>query len=192
MISSPNYPEFYPSNEDCNMTIVTEESPIKLNFEAFDVGSAEYVLNTYLLLVGWLIDQLLDCLIDSLIHLFIHWFIDSSIDWSVDWFHFDSSHFIVYFHLFIFVDSFPLFYSCSNDYVVIRGGDESKKYCGKKTLAPYISKSNKLFIRFYSTSHPGPTKSGFVATYTSGSGQGKYDVRSICSFLMLWFVRMIE
>ena len=42
MISSPNYPEFYPSNEDCNMTIVTDESPIKLNFEAFDVGSAEY------------------------------------------------------------------------------------------------------------------------------------------------------
>lgn len=106
MISSPNYPEFYPSNEDCNMTIVTEESPIKLNFEAFDVGSAD----------------------------------------------------------------------CSNDYVFIRGGEESKKYCGKRTLAPYVSKGNKMFIRFYSSSHPGPTKPGFVATYTSGTGQPPSDV----------------
>ncbi|XP_065067919.1 A disintegrin and metalloproteinase with thrombospondin motifs 6-like [Rhopilema esculentum] len=101
MISSPNYPEFYPSNEDCNITIVTEDSPIRLNFEAFDVGSAD----------------------------------------------------------------------CSNDYVFIRGGEESKKYCGKKTLPPYTAKGNKLFIRFFSTSHPGPTKSGFIATYTAGNGQ---------------------
>ena len=41
MLSSPNYPEFYPSNEDCNMTIIAEEGPVKLNFEAFDVGSEE-------------------------------------------------------------------------------------------------------------------------------------------------------
>ena len=41
MVSSPNYPEYYPSNEDCNMTIVTDDSPIKLTFEAFDVGSDE-------------------------------------------------------------------------------------------------------------------------------------------------------
>ena len=65
--------------------------------------------------------------------------------------------------------SFPS--SCSNDYVFIRGGEESKKYCGKRTLAPYVSKGNKMFIRFYSSSHPGPTKPGFVATYTSGTGQ---------------------
>ena len=52
MISSPNYPEFYPSNEDCNMTIFTEDGPIKLNFEAFDVGSTEYASMLYFL--NWL------------------------------------------------------------------------------------------------------------------------------------------
>eukprot|EP00794_Sanderia_malayensis_P015619 gene15619-17196_t len=102
MVSSPNYPEYYPSNEDCNMTIITEESPIKLTFEAFDVGSED----------------------------------------------------------------------CSNDFVHVRGGEESKKYCGKKGLPPYVSKGNKLWIRFYSSSHPATTKSGFVATYTSGKVQG--------------------
>eukprot|EP00794_Sanderia_malayensis_P015623 gene15623-17199_t len=101
MVSSPNYPEYYPS-EDCNMTIITEESPIKLTFEAFDVGSED----------------------------------------------------------------------CSNDFVHVRGGEESKKYCGKKGLPPYVSKGNKLWIRFYSSSHPATTKSGFVATYTSGKVQG--------------------
>ncbi|XP_057290630.1 A disintegrin and metalloproteinase with thrombospondin motifs 6-like [Hydractinia symbiolongicarpus] len=39
LISSPNYPEYYPPNEDCNITITTEEKPIKITFHAFDVGS---------------------------------------------------------------------------------------------------------------------------------------------------------
>lgn len=41
LISSPNYPEYYPANEDCNITISTEEKPIKINFHAFDVGNEE-------------------------------------------------------------------------------------------------------------------------------------------------------
>ena len=42
LITSPNYPEFYPQNEECNFTITTEEKPIKLKFHAFDVGNEEY------------------------------------------------------------------------------------------------------------------------------------------------------
>ena len=37
-LSSPNYPEPYPTNELCNMTIRTLEGPIKLKFEYFDIG----------------------------------------------------------------------------------------------------------------------------------------------------------
>ena len=38
LLASPNYPEPYPTNELCNMTIKTLEGPIKLNFEFFDIG----------------------------------------------------------------------------------------------------------------------------------------------------------
>ena len=38
LLASPNYPEPYPTNELCNVTIRTLEGPIKLNFEFFDIG----------------------------------------------------------------------------------------------------------------------------------------------------------
>lgn len=37
-LTSPNYPEPYPTNEICNVTIKTLEGPIILSFEHFDVG----------------------------------------------------------------------------------------------------------------------------------------------------------
>ena len=39
LITSPNYPEPYPSNEECNTTIRVAKGPIKLAFQAFDVGN---------------------------------------------------------------------------------------------------------------------------------------------------------
>ena len=41
LLSSPNYPDYYPPNEDCNITISGDEKPIHLTFHAFDVGSEE-------------------------------------------------------------------------------------------------------------------------------------------------------
>lgn len=40
LITSPNYPEPYPSNEECNTTIKVVKGPIKVAFQAFDVGNA--------------------------------------------------------------------------------------------------------------------------------------------------------
>lgn len=51
LLSSPNYPEYYPGNEDCNMTIVTEDSPLRITFHAFDVGSDD-CSNDYVFLGG--------------------------------------------------------------------------------------------------------------------------------------------
>jgi len=39
LITSPNYPEPYPSNEECNTTIKVAKGPIKVAFQAFDVGN---------------------------------------------------------------------------------------------------------------------------------------------------------
>lgn len=41
LITSPNYPEPYPSNEECNTTIKVVKGPIKVAFQAFDVGNAK-------------------------------------------------------------------------------------------------------------------------------------------------------
>lgn len=41
LVSSPNYPDYYPPNEDCNITVSGDEKPIHLTFHAFDVGSDE-------------------------------------------------------------------------------------------------------------------------------------------------------
>ena len=41
LISSPNYPDYYPPNEDCNITVSGDEKPIHLTFHAFDVGTDE-------------------------------------------------------------------------------------------------------------------------------------------------------
>ncbi|XP_047134767.1 A disintegrin and metalloproteinase with thrombospondin motifs 6 isoform X1 [Hydra vulgaris] len=51
LISSPNYPEYYPPNEDCNITIITEEKPIRITFHAFDVGT-EDCSSDYIFLSG--------------------------------------------------------------------------------------------------------------------------------------------
>eukprot|EP00111_Clytia_hemisphaerica_P001731 TCONS_00004887-protein len=99
LISSPNYPEFYPQNEECNVTITTEERPIRVKFHAFDVGNE----------------------------------------------------------------------GCDSDYVILSGGEESKKFCGQKLPSEYVSKENVINVRFVSTSHQNQLKPGFVATYTSGS-----------------------
>lgn len=40
LVTSPNYPEPYPSNEECNTTIRVAKGPVKVAFQAFDVGSA--------------------------------------------------------------------------------------------------------------------------------------------------------
>ena len=42
LITSPNYPEPYPGNEVCNMTIKVAKGPIQVAFQAFDVGSSRY------------------------------------------------------------------------------------------------------------------------------------------------------
>lgn len=39
LITSPNYPEPYPSNEECNTTIKVVKGPINVAFQAFDVGN---------------------------------------------------------------------------------------------------------------------------------------------------------
>ncbi|KAM7451153.1 disintegrin and metalloproteinaseith thrombospondin motifs protein [Porites harrisoni] len=39
LITSPNYPEPYPRNEECNTTIRVAKGPINVAFQAFDVGS---------------------------------------------------------------------------------------------------------------------------------------------------------
>ena len=44
LITSPNYPEPYPTNEECNTTIRVTKGPIKVAFQAFDVGNLKYVL----------------------------------------------------------------------------------------------------------------------------------------------------
>ncbi|XP_029182362.2 A disintegrin and metalloproteinase with thrombospondin motifs 6-like [Acropora millepora] len=48
LITSPNYPEPYPTNEECNTTIRVTKGPIKVAFQAFDVGNLncddDYVL----------------------------------------------------------------------------------------------------------------------------------------------------
>lgn len=41
LITSPNYPEPYPSNEECNTTIKVAKGPIKVAFQAFDVGNTK-------------------------------------------------------------------------------------------------------------------------------------------------------
>ncbi|CAB3979049.1 A disintegrin and metallo ase with thrombospondin motifs 6-like [Paramuricea clavata] len=52
LLASPNYPEPYPTNEMCNMTIKTLEGPIKLNFQYFDIGKDANCDEDYLLLQG--------------------------------------------------------------------------------------------------------------------------------------------
>ncbi|KAK3730048.1 hypothetical protein QZH41_009566, partial [Actinostola sp. cb2023] len=39
LLTSPNYPDTYPGNEVCNTTIKVAKAPVKLAFQAFDVGS---------------------------------------------------------------------------------------------------------------------------------------------------------
>ena len=57
--------------------------------------------------------------------------------------------------------------------MVLSGGDENKKYCGQKIPPTYESKTQPIVVRFVSTNHAATLKPGFVATYTSGTTQGK-------------------
>lgn len=68
-----------------------------------------------------------------------------------------------------------IYFSCSTDFVYLTDGQENKKYCGQKIPPSYTSKQNPITVRFVSTNHAATLKPGFVATYTSGMGQGKCD-----------------
>ncbi len=68
---------------------------------------------------------------------------------------------------------------CTYDYLQITDGNVSSKFCGKKTDTFFLSKTNKLNLRFktdYARNHV-----GYYATYTTVNGK----------FLCLYYFRVL-
>ena len=68
--------------------------------------------------------------------------------------------------------------SCSYDYVEIKDGDKTKKYCGASIPAPYMSKGNVLEVTF--KSDVVITKKGFSASFTA-MGKDFSIINGFCS-----------
>ncbi|XP_032220130.2 A disintegrin and metalloproteinase with thrombospondin motifs 6 isoform X2 [Nematostella vectensis] len=101
LITSPNYPESYPGNELCNMTIKVDKGPIKVAFQSFDIGTEN---------------------------------------------------------------------NCDDDYLMFHDNTgTTRRLCGGQIPDAFSTDSNEMKLSFRTGPQIGRTKSGFVATYTSGT-----------------------